>query len=121
MYERERELEREKGYIIGQFGQDYYDWVKVLIKDNKPSELRIESKDKSQRPKILCVSKFAVDIAQFGIKELADDTGIVLPNPKRRGLSKDDPENQYSLQEAFVAWLDTKTDNDVLALTSSIS
>jgi superfamily II DNA/RNA helicase/translation elongation factor EF-1beta len=114
MYERERELEREKEYIIKEFGTEYFDWVKGLIKDNKPPELRIESKDKSSRPKILCVSKFAVDITQFGIKELADDTGIVLPNPKRRGLSKDDPENQYSLQEAFVAWLDIKTDNDVV-------
>ncbi len=113
MYEKEKQLKADKEIIVELYGQDYYEWVEKLIHSNKPVMLRVENPDKSQQPKILALSRLALDIELFSIKQLADDAGVELPERKHKKMPIDDPENVFSLKEAFVIWLDTVKDNDI--------
>jgi hypothetical protein len=113
MYEREKQLEKDRTYIVEMYGESHYEFAKQLIEENKPVQLRVESPDKSLRPKILALSRMSNDPTIFSIKELSEESGISLPNPKNKRMDKDDPENRYSLREAYEIWLDTIKDTDI--------
>ncbi len=83
MYDRELELKKDEAEIVKQYGKEVFQRHKKVIEESKPEFLSITNPDSKQRPKILSISKFAMnneDGIDTQIEELRAETGIVLDN-----------------------------------------
>jgi superfamily II DNA or RNA helicase len=98
MYDRELQLEKDKEHIIEYYGQPIYDNHREIIRKAKPELLSVTNPDERQRPKILAISSFA---ETFRIKELREETGIILNE------SKNDELEGHALVEAFRPFLES--------------
>jgi hypothetical protein len=81
MYDRELELEKDKDEIIKRYGITVFQNHQKVVRESKPEFLSITNPDTSQRPKILSISKFAMnkeDGIDARIEELRAETGLVL-------------------------------------------
>ncbi len=89
MYDRELQLEKDKDYIIKNYGQSvFYNHEKVIL-ESKPKIITITNPDPKERPKILAISSFADD---FLIQELKEESGASISN-------------EMNLVEAYKVWL----------------
>ena len=95
MYDRIKDLERDRSFIVSTYGMDVYEKHEKVIGESKPAPLTVTNPDVKERPKILAISKFAIngeDGVDISISELRDETGITL-------------NEKCSLQNAFRNWL----------------
>ena len=95
MYDRELELKKVEKYIIETYGKTVCENHKKVIEESKPEFLSITNPDPKQRPKILSISKFAMnkeDGVDTCIEELRPETGLVL-------------DDKTTLFSAFKNWL----------------
>lgn len=95
MYDRELELKKDEKYIIETYGKSVFKNHKKVIEESKPELLSITNPDPKQRPKILSVSKFAMNTEEgidTRIEELRAETGLVM-------------DTKTTLLSAFQTWL----------------
>lgn len=122
MYDRELQIRQDESKIREKFGNEVYNTHRDIIQRAKPRMLSVQNPDINERPKILVISRFARDYAQFGITQLREDAGFDVQDAmagsgrgKGRKLDYDSLEERrtengeyrVSLSEAFNAWLDT--------------
>lgn len=91
LYDRLLQLERDKDYIVANYGQAVYDMQKDIIKTATPKKLTLFNPVEKERPQILACSKFAFE---FQIKISDYDY-----------LSDYNQDAQISLTDAFSLWL----------------
>jgi len=95
MYDREMQLKKDKDIIVKKYGADIYLQHEEVVIKSKPEFLSITNPEPQQRPKILSISKFAMNKEEgidTGIDELRPETGITL-------------NSKVSLTEAFKTYL----------------
>ena len=121
MYDRELEIVKDKDNIIAKYGSDIYEWYYTIISNERSkSQLRVENPDKTQRPYISVHDEISINTTKFAIEALSEDLDMELNQhrSRRRGrYDLDEENNGVSLQDAFVQWLDTVKDNEIVKST----
>ncbi|WP_435415030.1 SNF2-related protein [Polaribacter aestuariivivens] len=90
-------VQKNKDFIITNFGQSVYDNHIEILNKAKPKPISISNPVESERPVILAISKFA---SNFKIESLRSSTGVIL-------------ENAETLKEAFKDYLRTLSDEQL--------
>lgn len=119
IYEREMSLRDDEAYIKKTFGIKVYEGHVLALKTVKPKMLSIINPDKSQRPIISAISKFAESFFIKAVKdeymqdveraeELRRANGRVIKTERKKRIDINfDGVTQYDLQDVFSKWLYT--------------
>lgn len=121
MYERDRQLAKDKEFIINTFGEEIYAYHVQTIKDSKPKILEVQNPIASQRPFISVNSKLATThtfanqallkqedaFDGFSITALNDELGLDLQSFANRTIKNNNDIEVYpfTLSEAFAIWV----------------
>ena len=140
MYDREKQLRKDKDFIVANYGKDVFENHLKVIQNAKPPLLSVQSANPNDRPIILAFSEIAVNTKKMYVTELREDTGIPLKdiindsdwkaypwaNSSRRAELRSDwrfidndgqVEYRLSLQDAFKFWLATLPNSDFVTVS----
>lgn len=116
MYERARQLEADKDYIIGQWSEAVYLDHREAVNNAKPVQIRFNDEDEAKRATINSTSTLAKtfvikEVQPDLLKEVADaeqfdHKGKRVKTDRRIELVFDG-QQEYALREVFIKWLYT--------------
>jgi hypothetical protein len=91
MYDKIVRLEKDKDFIVEEYGQAVYDNHLQKLEERKPRPLTIAHESPGERPHVPAYSKFALE---YRLNSLRPETGVAL-------------EEMMSLTDAFKVWLES--------------
>lgn len=104
IYSKIRQLNDNRAAIVEAYGEELFTDQLAKVQEYLPKKKSFRDPIKTSRPNMLCLSEFANDPDQFGIKELHEETGIKLGKISRGRFYE--AEEKVSLFEAFNFWLE---------------
>jgi hypothetical protein len=99
MYDREISLNKDKDFIVENFGQEVYDNHLKIVNNAKPKFLSVSVADPRDRPIILAISPLAKQKDMFGISEFNAECEFILSDFLRYSVKNWKPFSNKSNKE----------------------